>query len=315
MRRTFNLHRLLGRFFTENEMSYFRSLQSQTGLLISGSTALQFFERVFYPESDLDLYVEKRYSRVVVVWLISIGYTYEPRPGSDQSLQKALEPVSEDFVHPLTEDYLNFGVVNVHNFHKSDPDCKIQLVVSRRSPLEPILTFHSTCVMNVISHEKAYSLYPRGTFNERRSLVLPRQDENEERSRAAREKYIARGWNMVQALTRDEILDPTSAFFPGGRYVGDSKCWTIPILPKLQLPEGYIGTNSWDLNHNTWADNADISFTYLVDPLLRHSYLVKETSLRRYILPRLLKDVKGEDEYDDDLKLRMDDLRPRLKYF
>jgi len=276
---------------------------------------------VFYPESDLDLYVEKRYSRVVVVWLISIGYTYEPRPGSDQSLQKALGPedISEDFAHPWTENYLNSGVVNVHNFYKSDPDCKIQLVVSRRSPLEPILTFHSTCVMNLISHEKAYSLYPRGTFNERRSLILPKEDGNKEKSRVAREKYIARGWNMVQALTPDEIQDPTSAFSAGGRYVGDSKCWTIPIFPELQLPEGYIETNSWNLVYDhRRTNNASISFSNLIDPLLQHSYLVKDKSLKRYI-PKLLNDIKGEDEpfryMDDDLRLRMDDLRPRLESY
>ena len=50
-------------------------------MLISGSIALQFFERMFYPESDLDIYVEIRYYKVIVSWLIGIGYIYEPHPG------------------------------------------------------------------------------------------------------------------------------------------------------------------------------------------------------------------------------------------
>ena len=144
------------------------------------------------------------------------------------------------FAQPSTADYMDFGVANVYDFHKSDdPASKIQLVVSHYSPLEPILRFHSStlflnpstpplikgivpffrlnyiisaCVMNLISHEKAYSLYPRGTFKERRSFAFQREGLSEEAAQVAREKYIARGWNMVQSLTSDDIVDRTSAF-------------------------------------------------------------------------------------------------------
>ena len=120
-------------------------------MLISGSIALQFFERVFYPESDLDLYVEIRYYKTIASWLISIGYIYESRPGqnSDQNLDEVLNTViptdGPRFAQPSTGDYADFGVVDVYDFHKpDDPDSKIQLVVSHYSPLEPILRFHSS---------------------------------------------------------------------------------------------------------------------------------------------------------------------------
>lgn len=294
MRRAFNLQKLMDRFFTEIEMSSFRLWQSRTGMLISGSTALQFLDRTFYPESDLDIYVEHRYCKVIALWLISIGYTYgRARPGlSDQDLEEALRmtkfaiPKTIKFLPPSTPDYLDCGVAGVYNFHKADPDCKIQLVASHYSPVELILKFHSTCVMNLISHEKAYSLYPRGTFNERRSLIFHREGSSEEAAKVAREKYVARGWSMVEGLPQDEAMDPTLAFSAGSRYIGDSKCWTIPILPKLRLPEGYIEINSWNLLYDK-ANDAEMLFTILFSPTLRYSYLVKDVPLQRYILPAL----------------------------
>ncbi|KAF8802204.1 hypothetical protein BYT27DRAFT_7197291 [Phlegmacium glaucopus] len=287
MRRSFNLNKLMGRFFTENEMSCFRSWQSRTGMLISGSTALQFFDRTFYPESDLDIYVEHRYCKAIAFWLIDIGYTYKPRPRySDQDLAEALR---------ITTEYLNCGVANVYDFHKSNPDRKIQLITSHHSPLEPILNFHSTCVMNLISHEKAYSLYPQGTFRDRRSLIVYGEGSSRQTEEFARGKYAARGWKLVEELTKDGIVHPTSEFSTRSRYVGDSKCWTIPILPRLQLPEGYIETNSWYLLYDE-AGCANMEFRNLIAPTLRYSYLVKDIPLQRYILPAL-SSFKSEEKW------------------
>jgi hypothetical protein len=53
--RAFNIDRHLSRFFDNPKA--FRKLQAETATAISGSSALQFFQRTFYPESDLDLYV------------------------------------------------------------------------------------------------------------------------------------------------------------------------------------------------------------------------------------------------------------------
>lgn len=309
IKRAFNVENVLGRFFTDPQISHFRSLQSQTGMLISGSTALQFFERTFYPESDLDLYVEHRYCRVIALWLVAIGYSYEARAGHPDELEEALGPTpvgngpSMRFLSSAIVDYSDSGVIKVYNFHKSDTGCKIQLITSRHSPLELILKFHSTTVMNLITHDKAYSLYPLGTFKEHRSLALYREDTNEEAARIARDKYVARGWTLVEALTQDEMADPTSAFSPGSRFVGDSKCWTIPILPKLDLPEGYIEMNSWDLQYDS-ANHAEMAYTVLTAPTLRYNYLVKDVPLQRYILPTLFYS-KGKELIDDKLRDRI----------
>ncbi|KAF9065893.1 hypothetical protein BDP27DRAFT_1366057 [Rhodocollybia butyracea] len=50
------------------------------------------------------------------------------------------------------------GFAGVYNSVKAG--MKIQLITARNSALDIILNFHSTIVMNVISHSHAYSLYP-----------------------------------------------------------------------------------------------------------------------------------------------------------
>jgi hypothetical protein len=148
MKRAFNIQNVMGRFFSETEMSYFLFLQSRTGMLISGSTALQLFERTVYPESDLDLYVEHRYCKVIASWLVTIGYAFKPRPGHSEKLEEALGTTTPvqliNFVSSSVVDYLDSRIINVYNFQKSNSDCKIQLITSRHSPLEVILKFHSS---------------------------------------------------------------------------------------------------------------------------------------------------------------------------
>ena len=71
LKRTFDINRSLLRFFLDPIS--FRSMQARTGTLISGSFALQFFDRTFYPDSDLDLYLYDGKEQEVTVWMEQIG--------------------------------------------------------------------------------------------------------------------------------------------------------------------------------------------------------------------------------------------------
>lgn len=98
--------------------------------------------------------------------------------------------------------------------------------------------------MNFIAYDKAYSLYPKRTFITRQSLVLTDrilQSEN------ALQKYETRGWVIVYAAKK-MVNDSKSRFGAKTRQVGDSKCWTIPILPKLDLPLSTVEGNTWTLH-------------------------------------------------------------------
>ncbi|KAH9480060.1 hypothetical protein JR316_0006657 [Psilocybe cubensis] len=285
IRRKFHLHGLLERYFQPNDVFDFRRLQAKTGMFISGSTALQFLDRVVYPESDLDLYLEHRYRHVVALWLTQAGYRYTPPVTyPDETLDEALELVSDlprlDGMFYTITPKGYFGAAIVLNFEKQNPCRKIQLITSHHSPLQLVLNYHSTCVMNIITHEKAYSLYPRGTFDERRSLLnLPLKSE---RLQVATTKYSARGWKIVSKISTEEFENPRSAFSHGLRYIGDGKCWTLSILPKLNLPDSTIETNSWV--HLYDSDLVPtMSATVFVSGRLRYGYLIGDEPLRRYV--------------------------------
>ena len=124
MKRVFRVDRLLSRYFNSIEILRFRKLQYLTGALISGSTAIEFFDRTIYPDSELDVYVELKFARTIADWLVEIGYKYRPLSKSADmaALDAALAsepPVREHTMPPLT-------VVATH-------DCILSSILKRRA--------------------------------------------------------------------------------------------------------------------------------------------------------------------------------------
>ncbi len=83
---------------------------------------MQFFDRDTYPDSDLDVYVEHRYVRVLTDWLVNIGYEYKPL--SDAANMATLDaallptPLSRSFLYaPQQEIYSRFRTTtNLRSF-------------------------------------------------------------------------------------------------------------------------------------------------------------------------------------------------------
>ncbi|KAI0650881.1 hypothetical protein C8Q79DRAFT_411333 [Trametes meyenii] len=244
IRSAFDVNRLLARFFpsptapcssvcssshTHSEIydraRAFRTLQARTGTLISGSTALQFFDRTVYPESDLDLYVHMRHRREVGRWLLEEGYQFAPSQYQDPRFEI-------EVVHGMSTGangiYRMPGVSAVLTFTKPVPRkeidipdvveeqeesmLKVQVIVAKNTPMEAILAFHSTCVMNVISYEKAYCLFPWATLEARRSLLSSSCRGRSKWRESGLLKYANRGFTIISDLDLDEIeIDPASA--------------------------------------------------------------------------------------------------------
>lgn len=143
-KRAYNIDTHLTQFFADP--TAFRSLQRQTGTLISGSNALQFFDRTSYPGSDLDLYVVQGHAAEVGHWLMEAeAYEYTPHMGQRQDLDHALAFAIQMGPPDATphEIYHNRGVIGVFNFKKDKfPD--IQVVCTSVSPIQTILSFYSS---------------------------------------------------------------------------------------------------------------------------------------------------------------------------
>ncbi|KAI0076914.1 hypothetical protein K474DRAFT_1622018 [Panus rudis PR-1116 ss-1] len=294
IRRMWNIHRFLSRYF-DNPLE-FRQLQAQTGMLISGSSALQFFDRTFYPGSDLDLYVPMVYREEVGNYLLDCGYTYTPHGTQNTEFHEA---VWESRIVNAITSYFIPGVAGIFNFLKSKVNpateerewLKVQVIVSANCPVASVLYFHSTCVMNLISFEAAYSLYPRATLEERKSLICQSRSINREE---AIDKYRQRGWELINGIEgfHDAKLFhvslPNSRVPSATRWVGDRHCWTMQLdtsgimLRSLQstprskpLSRDPALGNSWkvDLDRLEYPYKASMTFTPVQSPFLYFGYI------------------------------------------
>ncbi|KAK7022986.1 hypothetical protein R3P38DRAFT_3194897 [Favolaschia claudopus] len=232
----FDISRLLRRFFGSREnVEQFRYMQQQTGTIISGSIALQFLNRLSWEDSDLDLYVGHAMAPVAVVFILENGYTFKPKENQKSNLSLQLCSSGNDH----SDQWSDYGdsevseVADVFDFHKGEQ--KIQLITAVRTPMQIILNFHCTCVMNLITHSTAFSLYPWHTFVRRKALEIDSGVSDVGQARvAARQKYTNRGWSM---LNRPSSSSKSEFGLPVKRYLGDKFSWTITLCPPLQMEE------------------------------------------------------------------------------
>jgi hypothetical protein len=135
--------------------------------------------------------------------------------------------------------------------------------------------------MNLITHDKAYSIFPRATFEERRSLTHVKDTEL---AMMARLKYEGRGWHFVDEIEDDESRNRLSSFTRGPRHLGDSRCWTIQLQPAQEPSPNMWESNSWSLKYNADQTPAHawmllksprrLHFSYLFDIPLAHQIRV-----------------------------------------
>ncbi|TCD68623.1 hypothetical protein EIP91_010278 [Steccherinum ochraceum] len=262
-------------------------------------------DRTFYPESDLDLYVPNNSDVQVFEWLLRQGYRFVPHRNQRKDLGEAVKLAKEreeysffprtlGAVHDFYGDEDHGNIEAVYTFTKSSPRApnnvlKVQCIVACKSaPMQVVLSFHSSCVMNVISYEKAYSLYPRGTLHEHRNLVF-RSEHLPGRAKALK-KYERRGFKPVRhdpPPSRGEI----SRSFPyGARYAEDTWCWRIPLdvagvdtrwrIPgrNTVLPGDPVSATSWVHEPSTSYELGELRFEAVTSKNLHFGYVLDESA-------------------------------------
>ena len=148
--RTFNINRHLSRYF--QDPLAFRALQARTGTLISGSNALQFLDRTFYPEADLDLYCFYDAREDLGSWLIEQGYRFTPNSRQDPSFLVAVDQARVPGTEVAASPYSRMKAVSavytfvkrVNNLEGPSTRLKVQIIVAYNSPMEAIFHFHSS---------------------------------------------------------------------------------------------------------------------------------------------------------------------------
>ncbi|KAJ6510857.1 hypothetical protein C8R45DRAFT_965379 [Mycena sanguinolenta] len=254
----FNVDRLLIPFFGDTvKVARFRQIQRRTGTIISGSTAVQFFNRLTWPESDLDLYVPRETAAIVVLFIRESGYTFHPREVQEKN-------ASVQLCDESPQDYMGPGIADVLDFYNGNKKIQVIIPINDKSPMEIIVNFHSTCVMNIITHNKAFSLYPWSTFIKKEALIVQLVGDEEPWAREAgretgREKYIERGWKMV------EYPSPSCRSELGvrmNRSVGDHLTWGISLPSVYYYPFRITAADS--IRSFRWHIECDGDATFMV---------------------------------------------------
>ena len=157
-RRNFDINKHLEPFFAD--VLQFRVLQAKTDCVISGSNALQYMGRVNWTTSDLDLFVKATHAQVVSDWLTresGVPYRFMPTTMQEEIELKTPEQVicrcrqdetSGMVGGPCSIDVdfsREYGSIQVLNFvDTSNHNKKIQVIVTKESPIDCILSFHSS---------------------------------------------------------------------------------------------------------------------------------------------------------------------------
>ncbi|KAK7047660.1 hypothetical protein VNI00_006428 [Paramarasmius palmivorus] len=263
-RRALRVESVLSRYFNDDEIRRFRILQYTTGCLISGSTALSFFERKTFSGSDLDLYVDFRFAIHMTDFLVSSGFTYHPfeseRKQQAKDLAGALEAMDNRIGTRIENEtiegfgeYIGTGIVDVFSFTRHGEKVQVIATGDAPSPLDVIFKFHSTVVMNIIGYSCAISFFPKATFIDRITVVnditSPRSDQT-----IPRKKYEERGWRIKHDLDPVTVLNRDTALGVTDRFVGDRWCWTVPLPPVADFVPWSLGLGqNWMLMANSWT--------------------------------------------------------------
>ncbi|KAJ8453513.1 hypothetical protein ONZ51_g13552 [Trametes cubensis] len=226
MKTAFDINATLGRYLP-NPIE-FRGLQARTGTLVSGSTALQFFDRSYNDPLALDLYVFPLYRREVGAWLLSKGFSF--RASHEQDPCFAITALSRQRSVRFDSSP---GVLTIYTFHRyhNGASVDVHIIVAIRTPIETILSFHSTCMMNIISYDKAYCLFPLATLEKHISLLCSSSAHPVKSWVGARPPDMPPTFTLLpkpdwgpSSSSRSHQLYPHTP-----RWLGDSYSWTLPL--------------------------------------------------------------------------------------
>ena len=142
----FDLRKLLQPFFPN--INDFRILQARTGLLVSGSQALQFLGRLHLGAKDIDIYVGTDTAYVVIDWLVYTGYklVFRSSTAPDDNRLLSVSYLHDKFGFPLHAStaatyFLRPGQI-LFKFEKDD--LCIDLIVTGNTPFAAVCDFHSS---------------------------------------------------------------------------------------------------------------------------------------------------------------------------
>ncbi|KAJ7599157.1 hypothetical protein C8J56DRAFT_1040040 [Mycena floridula] len=206
----FDIDARIAVFLGDAQVLPFRETLKSTGGLLMGSFMLALFDRKDFAGSDMDIFVPAIFASSIVEVLLEAGFNYVPRPWDDRLWTDRLDA----YVEWEVSNQAIIGILDLYNAKMQN----IQIVLTRRSSFNAILSFHSTVVMNVFDRETVFSLYPHATLDASVNLALGLHSA---RGRAALGKYRSTGYEPIMGLGSHPTFDSSI------RYIGDNYTWSM----------------------------------------------------------------------------------------
>jgi hypothetical protein len=270
-----NLNNRLKRF-VEDPMEFRRTL-GMCGAIISGSFALQYFARVVWPESDLDIFAQQDHFESLSAFL---------------TMREGYRLTDER----LLEDYASVGVRKVLVYRRTGSEAvsEVQVILVETPPAIAVLKgFYMTAVVNFISCNKAFAIFPRQTFVQKRTYLL--RDVDDHQSKLVK-KYERRGWTTKRGL--DSHLDTARDSLKGCRWAGDQKSWTISITPAVEdaeiMPDSVLDCYNFEVYDAGWTTMTETSMRRFniecrpfSHPALRYEYGCEDYGWEDFMAARL----------------------------
>ncbi|PPQ84650.1 hypothetical protein CVT26_004334 [Gymnopilus dilepis] len=237
---TWDPTRRLRRWFVDTLA--FRRLLYRTNAVVSGSFALQLFDRSYYDRSDMDLYARTAGVEDIRHWLSTQGYRSTEEISSPYDYLSGIDHRRPHVVKAvMNKTSYNDPLLAVYNFKKLIASAdgyieilRVQLIVVDTDPVEHILyDFHSTAVMNFITATHALSIFPYSTFVMRKSYISKNRDKAPRNVDEWINKYKKRGFTLVGEETSRFPADLRA----GPRFITDRRCWKIPFQDRFQTGE------------------------------------------------------------------------------
>lgn len=133
--------------------------------------------------------------------------------------------------------------IQVHTLVKLREDSTkavIQIVSTPAQPLFSILKrFYTTLVVNVMSWNKAYTIYPQSSFLHHKTYLLKEMNDHYGKLLA---KHETRGWKSQDVLWREDEASHGSIL--QDRRVGDQWTWIIPFnntgVDRSEMPDSVL---------------------------------------------------------------------------
>ncbi|KAI0689628.1 hypothetical protein C8T65DRAFT_523508, partial [Cerioporus squamosus] len=273
-------------------------LQARTGTLIGGTSALQYLERRPHESgTPLKLFVHSCHRREVGRWLVRAGYSFVPAPYQDPDFE--IE-ISRTINLPPGGMQILEGISTYVSFRKVSTleggFLQVEVTVAENTPMEIILSSYSTCLMNAISFDAAYCLFPRATLEARTTLVTTAPSGLPKRYRQGIEEHLSSGHTLVVHIPEHEFYSSSCPYPLGWRWVDDSCSWVLRfsvggINPPTKssgalLRRDPMTISNWLMRYVP-IRGASIHFAIVRCDSLKYKYIAADVDLTSFLARKL----------------------------